>query len=219
MQLLNRRLRPAFTALACLALAALVPSAGAANLYGFEDEDGVAHFGDAASDRRYRLVLPDDRRYRLNLPEGHGYRLVEPNSLRLGPKPAHLTPLIGQAARHARLDPALIEAVVRVESGFDAAARSPKGAQGLMQLMPATARRYGVDDPFNPAQNLLGGARYLRDLIDRFTSLPLALAAYNAGEGAVERYGNAIPPYAETVAYVPRVLDHYHRLKGSGGRP
>lgn len=192
--------------LAGVAAAALAPAAGAASLYGFEDAEGVAHFGDAPSDRRYRLILRDTAPGNRAQPAG-----------RPGPKPAHLTPLIGEAARHARLDPALIEAVVRVESGFDAAARSPKGAQGLMQLMPATARRYGVHDPYDPAQNLLGGARYLRDLLDRFATLPLALAAYNAGEGAVERHGNAIPPYAETVAYVPRVLGHYRRLKGDGG--
>jgi soluble lytic murein transglycosylase-like protein len=197
--------RPVVVALACLVLAGLASGAGAASLYGFEDEDGVAHFGDAPSDRRYRLILRDSK-------PAAG---LQPASLRPVPKPAHLDPLIGEAARHTRLDPALIEAVVRVESGFDSAARSPKGAQGLMQLMPATARRYGVDDPFNPAQNLLGGARYLRDLLDRFATLPLALAAYNAGEGAVQRHGNAIPPYAETEAYVPRVLDHYQRLKGA----
>lgn len=197
------------TALACLALT-VAHGAGAANLYGFEDEDGVAHFGDAPSDRRYRLILRDTSSAP-RLPQAS----LRP-SLRPLSKPAHLDPLIGEAARNARVDPALIEAVVRVESGFDSAARSPKGAQGLMQLMPATARRYGVGDPFDPAQNLLGGARYLRDLLDRFTTLPLALAAYNAGENAVERYGKAIPPYAETEAYVPRVLGHYQRLKDGG---
>lgn len=198
----------ALSAMAVLAWVAIVPGAAAANLYGFEDEDGVAHFGDAPSDRRYRLILRDPR-------PAAG---LQPSSLRPGPKPPHLTPLIGEAARNTRLDPALIEAVVRVESGFDSAARSPKGAQGLMQLMPATARRYGVDDPLDPAQNLLGGARYLRDLLDRFATLPLALAAYNAGEGAVERHGNTIPPFAETEAYVPRVLEHYQRLKGNQAR-
>lgn len=189
-----------------LATVACLPLAGAvhaASLYGFEDEDGIAHFGDAPSDRRHRLIFRDG----------------PPATTAAAParavaRPAHLSPLIGAAARHSQLDPALIEAVVRVESGFNAAARSPKGAQGLMQLMPATARRYGVDDPFDPAQNLIGGARYLRDLLDRFATLPLALAAYNAGEGAVERHGNAIPPYAETIAYVPKVLAHYQRLKG-----
>jgi soluble lytic murein transglycosylase len=199
--------RAARSALACLALAALAPASGAASLYGFEDEDGVAHFGDAPSDRRHRLILrdpgPSPRRQLPSQP------VPRPLS-----RPPYLAPLIGQAARHTRLDPALIEAVVRVESGFDTAARSPKGAQGLMQLMPDTARRYGVADPFDPAQNLLGGARYLRDLLDRFSDLSLALAAYNAGEGAVERHGKAIPPYAETLAYVPRVLAHYTRLKG-----
>ncbi|MDY0013533.1 MAG: lytic transglycosylase domain-containing protein [Rhodocyclaceae bacterium] len=180
-----------------------LPRAGMANLYGFEDENGVAHFSDAPSDRRHRLLLREGR---------PGQRAVAPGA---PSRPAQLAPLIAAAARHARVDPALVEAVARAESGFNPAALSPRGARGLMQLMPATARRYGVDDPFDPAQNLLGGARYLRDLLDRYASLPLALAAYNAGEGAVERHGNAIPPYAETLAYVPRVLDHYSRLRAT----
>ncbi|MBL8445795.1 MAG: transglycosylase SLT domain-containing protein [Zoogloeaceae bacterium] len=184
-------------------LAAALPASGA-SLYGFEDEDGVAHFGDAPTDRRFRLLYREAAPRRTGLPAG---KVPSP--------PGHIAPLIGAAARHSQMDPALIEAVVRVESGFNAAAVSPKGAQGLMQLMPATARRYGVEDPMDPAQNLLGGARYLRDLLDRFATLPLALAAYNAGEAAVERHGNAIPPYAETVAYVPKVLGHYERLKGT----
>ncbi len=121
--------------------------------------------------------------------------------------------LIHDAARRARVDPALIEAVALIESGFNERARSPKGALGLMQLMPATATRFGVTDPFDPRQNLLGGARYLRELIDRFEALPLALAAYNAGEGAVGRYNNSIPPYAETVKYVPAVLGQYRRIR------
>src|SRR5574337_1242736 len=153
--MLSTHLRhPAFAALASLLLAVVVPAAGAASLYGFEDEDGVAHFGDAPSDRRYRLIYRDAK------PAASG---LQSASIRPIVKPPHLDPLIGQAARHTKLDPELIEAVVRVESGFDSAARSPKGAQGLMQLMPATARRYGVDNPFDPAQNLLGGARYLRE--------------------------------------------------------
>lgn len=193
----------AIATLALTCLATLSPAHGA-SLYGFEDEDGVAHFGDAPSDRRFRLLYRDTTPRRPIGALG-----------KTGTPPRHIAPLIGAAARHSQVDPALIEAVVRVESGFNAGAISPKGAQGLMQLMPATARRYGVEDPMDPAQNLLGGARYLRDLIDRFATLPLALAAYNAGEAAVERHGNAIPPYAETVAYVPKVLAHYERLKGT----
>ena len=113
---------------------------------------------------------------------------------------------IEAAARHARLSEALITAVVMVESGGNPGAVNPAGAQGLGQSLPATARRYGVRNVFNPAQNLMGAAAYLSDLINLFRGdLVLALAAYNAGEGAVARY-KGVPPFAETRAYVPRVL-------------
>lgn len=114
------------------------------------------------------------------------------------------------AARHG-LDPDLVLAVVQVESGFAPAARSPKGAQGLMQLMPGTASALGVSDPFDPAQNLDGGARHLGALVARYQGdLPKALAAYNAGEGAVTRHGG-IPPYPETREYVKQVLKRYRK--------
>ena len=106
-----------------------------------------------------------------------------------------------------QLEPALLHAVISAESAYNPQARSPKGARGLMQLMPDTARRFGVSDPDDPTENLHGGARYLRWLLDSFTDLRLALAAYNAGEGAVQRYGNAIPPYPETRTYVRRVIE------------
>lgn len=111
--------------------------------------------------------------------------------------------------RHARargLRPDLVRAVIQVESAFDPYARSPKGALGLMQLMPTTADDLGVDDPFDPEANIRGGTAYLRELIDRFGgNEELALAAYNAGPAAVERYGQAIPPYRETEDYVRKV--------------
>ncbi len=124
-----------------------------------------------------------------------------------------LTPVIQQVAVAYQLEPALLHAVISAESGYNPQARSPKGARGLMQLMPATAQRFGVVDPYEPITNLTGGARYLRWLLDMFTDLRLALAAYNAGEGAVQRYGNAIPPYPETRTYVQRVLDFYRAYR------
>ncbi len=111
------------------------------------------------------------------------------------------------AARRHSLDPDLVQAVVAVESGFRPDAVSPKGAQGLMQLMPATARSLGVKDSLDPAANLDGGTRHLRALIERYDGdVKRALAAYNAGEGAVARHGG-VPPYPETVAYVRKVLE------------
>ena len=124
-----------------------------------------------------------------------------------------LAPDIQRVAATYQLEPALLHAVISAESAYNPQARSPKGARGLMQLMPDTARRFGVSDPYEPTDNLHGGARYLRWLLDLFTDLRLALAAYNAGEGAVQRYGNAIPPYPETRTYVRRVLDFYQQYR------
>ena len=119
--------------------------------------------------------------------------------------------LIQQAARAVSLDPALVNALIYVESGYDPAARSPKGAVGLMQVLPETASRYGVFHPAHSVEaNLRAGTRYLSDLLHRFDGrLDLALAAYNAGENAVVRHGLRIPPYPETRAYVPAVLAKY----------
>jgi soluble lytic murein transglycosylase-like protein len=124
-------------------------------------------------------------------------------------------PQIDVIARRHGVDPLLVRAVIRAESNFDPRAVSPKGAAGLMQLMPATALRYGVENRFDAAQNVDGGVRYLRDLIAMFQGdLTLALAAYNAGEGAVLKYGRRVPPYAESQQYVVRVRQFYDRLQG-----
>lgn len=131
--------------------------------------------------------------------------------------PAQFRALVEQTARRYGLDPSLVDAVVRAESGYDPDATSPAGAVGLMQLMPATARALGVLDPYDPAQNVDAGVRYLRGLLDRFGDVGLALAAYNAGPGAVARYGG-IPPYAETRAYVVRVLSAWQKSRAGGVR-
>jgi hypothetical protein len=124
--------------------------------------------------------------------------------------------IVGLSARHG-LDPALVSALVKAESGFEAAARSPKGAVGLMQLMPATASRLGVANRYDPVSNLDGGIRYLRWLADRYDDdLPRILAAYNAGEGAVDRYGG-VPPYGETRRYVQKILG-FLAESGTAGR-
>lgn len=121
-----------------------------------------------------------------------------------------LSPIIDEAAHVADVDSALLMAVIDVESGGDPQAVSPKGATGLMQLMPGTGERHGASNLFDPRQNIAAGARYLRELTRQFGALPLVLAAYNAGEGAVQKYGGQIPPYAETMNYVPRVIARYN---------
>ncbi len=121
--------------------------------------------------------------------------------------------LINSAADRYRLDPALLHAVIRAESSYNPNAVSDKGAVGLMQLMPATASRYGVRDRLDPVENINGGARYLSDLLDMFASnIKLAVAAYNAGENTVKRHGYQVPPIQETQDYVVRVLDYYRRM-------
>jgi len=132
---------------------------------------------------------------------------------------SHYEGLIRAAAMRNRLAPELLHAVIRAESAYDATAVSSAGAIGLMQLMPATADRYDVDDIWNPADNLQGGAAYLRDLLELFDQdLRLALAGYNAGEHAVLRHGRAIPPYPETQTYVRKVLQFLWAEQTSGGR-
>jgi hypothetical protein len=118
--------------------------------------------------------------------------------------PSSFGPLIDRKAAEHGVNPALVRAVIQVESNYRPSARSAKGAMGLMQLMPATARQYSVRDPYDPESNIEAGVRYLKSLLDRLP-LNLALAAYNAGEAAVQRFGG-VPPYAETRAYVSRVL-------------
>jgi soluble lytic murein transglycosylase-like protein len=125
----------------------------------------------------------------------------------------HYASLIEAAAHQTQLPAALLQAVIQVESAYNPKAVSPKGAVGLMQLMPATAKRYGVIDRTDPVANLKGGARYLRDLLTLFNEdLALALAAYNAGEHAVKKYDNMIPPYQETINYVSKVKKLYEKL-------
>lgn len=151
------------------------------------------------------------------LPAGHvrGYvpdEVLEEVELAAGAAtagPAEIRRLAADAARRHGLDPDLVVAVAGVESGFRPTAVSPKGAQGVMQLMPGTARDLGVTDPLDPAANVDGGTRYLRDLLARFDGdLSKALAAYNAGPGAVARH-QGVPPYRETQDYVKKVLRRY----------
>lgn len=128
---------------------------------------------------------------------------------------AAVRPLVERAAQRHEIDPALVDAVIRAESGYNLAAVSPKGAAGLMQLMPATARRLGARDRFDPAENVEAGIRYLKALREQFGDERLALAAYNAGEGAVMRHGG-VPPFKETIEYVRRVEQLYRQARSAG---
>lgn len=156
------------------------------------------------------LVITNDPPPRGGAQRVPGMELPTPRPSAQGPVTPY-DPFIERVARENGLSPGLIKAVARVESGFDPRAVSPKGAQGLMQLMPATALQYGVQDAFNPLENLRAGASHLRKLLDEFDGdLTLALAAYNAGSGAVRRHGG-VPAYRETRDYVRKVHDSMGR--------
>jgi hypothetical protein len=178
-----------------------------AEIFKYRAPDGSIHFTDHPMPGGYKLL----------------WKIGKPNPPKTATKGAYsvkrmqqnrslLTPLIERTAKQLRLHPGLLHAIILVESAYNPKATSNKGAQGLMQLMPGTAKRYGVSDAYDPGQNLAGGARYLKDLLAMFKyDLKLALAAYNAGEGAVKKYGNEIPPYPETQNYVKKVMSHYRK--------
>jgi soluble lytic murein transglycosylase-like protein len=173
-------------------------------IYTYVDADGVRHYTDVPDDNRYRLLAlsPQDR-----TASGDRYDLM------LLAKAGQYDSIIEKAALSASVEPNLLRAVIVVESGFNSRAVSKRGAVGLMQLMPSTATRFGVSNPYDPRENVHAGARYLKFLINRFgQDVRLALAAYNAGEEAVARNGGQIPPFTETMAYVPRVLKIYRML-------
>lgn len=190
-------------ALIATALCATVAEAGS-KIYTYVDADGVKHYTDVPDNNRYKLLVlsPQD------MTESGQYY-----DMSLMARATQYDSIIEKAALSASLEPNLLRAVIVVESGFNSRAVSKRGAVGLMQLMPATATRFGVSNPYDPRQNVHGGARYLKFLIDRFNQdIRLALAAYNAGEEAVDRNGGRIPPFTETMAYVPRVLKIYRML-------
>ena len=171
-------------------------------MYRYVDDRGVVHLSNVPNSSRYepievrkesRVVRGDSKQ---KVPVNHGY-----------------DSLIRREARANRLDPALVKAVIAAESNFSPQAVSRAGAQGLMQLMPKTALGLGVEDPFKAPENVSGGSKYLRQMLDRYGDLTRALAAYNAGPKAVDRY-NGVPPYPETKAYVKRVLAYYRGYRG-----
>jgi len=137
-------------------------------------------------------------------------------------KPKSIDQIIREIADEYQIEAALVKAIITVESAFDPQAVSRKGAQGLMQLMPSTARQLNVEKPFDPRENIIGGVKYIKGLVASYGDLRLALAAYNAGPKAVEKHAG-IPPYRETIQYVKRVLKHYKKfqrdLKVADGTP
>jgi soluble lytic murein transglycosylase-like protein len=184
-----------------LATGLVDPSLSSAEIYKYVDKDGVVH-----------LTNVPDSRYKLVLKEGWV-------RFQLGANFEKYDPVIWQAAQKHSVDYALVKAVIRAESNFDPTAVSRAGAKGLMQLMPGTAGALGVNDSFEPEDNIHGGVRYLRYLLDLFEgNLRLALAAYNAGENAVFRY-NGIPPYKETRTYIRRVLRHFQNYRSEPKKP
>ena len=190
----------------------LAASAAAAHsqIYTYVDADGLRHYTDVPDNNRYRLLIlsPQDR-----TASGDRYDAM------LLARAGQYDSIIEKAASSASVEANLLRAVIVVESGFNSRAVSKRGAVGLMQLMPATATRFGVSNPYDPLQNVHAGARYLKFLIDRFgQDVRLALAAYNAGEDAVDRNGGQIPPFSETMAYVPRVLKIYQMLRNQPPR-
>jgi len=167
------------------------------DIYRYRDENGVLHFTNINSDKRYRLYI---RTY--------------------NEKPAvfikKYDSIIRQASERFGVKPSLIKAIINAESGFDHSATSDKGAQGLMQLMPKTANDMEVEDPYKPEENIFGGVRYLSNLLGRYNNnMKLALAAYNAGPENVEAY-NGVPPFPETETFIKRVLDYYRKYEKEG---
>lgn len=172
----------------------------AADIYKYEDSEGVIHFTDTPTDRRFKIFMRDlekDRRLRTNFGFGRASR-----------NPAEFDLIINSCSAEFGVDKSLVKAVIHAESGYNPNAVSRKGAAGLMQLMPGTAHDLKVADSFNPSDNIRGGVRYLRFLLDTFKGdVTLALAAYNAGLKNVAKHGG-IPPYQETRNYVSKVLDY-----------
>ena len=184
-----------FFSLLAIYILLLTATFAQADIFKYLDDEGVLHLTNVPSvaNAKYVLVLKEKRVL-----------------FRSGIDVNKFDKIIISAANKYKIDPALIKAVIKAESNFNHQAISPIGAQGLMQLMPATASQLQVEDAFHPEKNIEGGVRYLSYLLNIYRgNLTLALAAYNAGEGAVTKYNNQVPPYRETQNYVKRVLSFY----------
>ena len=182
--------------LLCLIFNLFIPSVTFADIYKYKDKDGVMHFTNIRSDVRYTLYIKEARE--------------NPD--------AFITKydvIIKAASEKFSMEPSLVKAVIKAESGFDHTAVSSKGAQGLMQLMPGTAEAMEVDDPYNPEKNIFGGTKYLSKMLERYNNdVRLALAAYNAGPDNVDKYKD-VPPFNETKTFIERVMKYYDQYQAT----
>lgn len=231
--------------MAMVGVMALIASTPArADVWAYVDEKGIPHFASERVDERYELFFRNTETFDTTRdpppaePEPEPVQAVAPEPMapnkliaffQVSPSFQHVRQHMRDASADHNIDFELLQALIAAESGFNPTAVSPKGAIGLMQIMPATARRYGVDGDrtmalerklVDPKTNIRTGTRYLRDLINMFPGqLELAIAAYNAGEGAVQRAGNKIPNYKETQNYVKTVMQLYNVLKPPAPEP
>jgi soluble lytic murein transglycosylase len=190
-----RYLNPFFGLLVAMVMVILSSTPLRADIYMYVDRDGVVHFTNAptASENDYRVYVKEKKVY--------SSQIYSPQSFE---------DYIRQASDLYGIAFPLLKAIIKAESDFNPRAVSKKGAMGLMQIMPENIKAMNISNPFDPLENILGGARYFREMLDRFEGhLSLSLAAYNAGPKAVERYNNQIPPYKETENYIERVLKFY----------
>uniref|UniRef100_A0A7C4MSN3 DUF4124 domain-containing protein n=1 Tax=Desulfatirhabdium butyrativorans TaxID=340467 RepID=A0A7C4MSN3_9BACT len=180
-------------------------STAMADIYVYVDQNGVRHFTNTPTSSKYKLYSKDIQRYR--------YTPIFSGNLRFNPEdPAIYDGLIEMASRTYGVSPKLLKAIIKVESNFNPKARSRKEAKGLMQIMSQNYDELNIDNPFDPYQNIMGGTKYLKQLLEKYNNhLDLAFAAYNAGPGAVDKY-NGIPPYPETIDYVRKVKSYYQSL-------
>ncbi len=178
-----------------------------ADIYKYTDKHGRVILTDAKKSSQYVKLVKTWKGWVPSKIDSSGYKNLEKNRRKYSNR-------ISVIAKRYKLPKSLIHAVITAESAYDVKAVSRAGAVGLMQLMPDTAKRYGVKDIYNPYENINGGSQYLRDLLVLYDNdLRLALAAYNAGEGAVKQYNNKIPPYKETRNYVKKVIAYYKQYK------
>lgn len=197
---------------AILVLFGISLSTAFADIYKYTAPDGSVFYTDQPEHRHYKRIIRTKTHSVANPFSSLKSSRTQYTGQRFRKNKAKYAPIIAQAASKHQVDPKLLHAVIQTESAYRAKAVSTAGAVGLMQLMPATAERYGVTSRIDPVQNVNGGTRYLKDLLQMFNSnLSLAVAAYNAGENAVKKYNNSIPPYPETRNYVKQVLALYNR--------